>query len=44
MEINAEYFNQRREKAEALYNNQRNVYNPYFKSQVVFNSDGFHHL
>jgi len=20
------------------------VYNPYFKSQVIFNSDGFHHL
>lgn len=44
MEIDLAYFNERKEKAWAIYSAQRSVYNPYFKSQVVFNSDGFHHL
>ena len=44
MEIDAAYFNERREKARAVYGAQRNVYNPYLKNQVVLNSDGFHHL
>ena len=39
-----EYFEQKKEKAKEIFISQRSVYNPYFKSQVFFNSDGFHHL
>jgi hypothetical protein len=39
-----EYFEQRKEKAKAIFTAQENVFNPYLKSQVIFNSDGFHHL
>ncbi|MEA2113332.1 MAG: hypothetical protein U9P63_01580 [Patescibacteria group bacterium] len=39
-----EYFNKKKEKARELYNKQKNVRNPYLENQVVFNSDGFHHL
>ena len=42
--MDAEYFNERKEKARAIYNAQHNIYNPYLKSEVIFNSDGFHHL
>jgi len=38
------YFNEKKKKARELYNKQKDVYNPYLESQVVFNSDGFHHL
>ena len=44
MEFDIVYFRSKKEKARALYNAQNNLYNPYFKSQIVFNSDGFHHL
>ena len=44
MEIDVAYFNERKEKARAIYDAQQSVYNPYLESQVVFNSDGFHHL
>lgn len=38
------YFNERREKAKEIFNSQKSIYNPYFKKDIVFNSDGFHHL
>lgn len=44
MELDAAYFNKRKEKALAIYAAQKNIYNPYLKSEVIFNSDGFHHL
>lgn len=44
MEFDSAYFNQRKEKAKAIYNTQQNIYNPYLKTNVTFNSDGFHHL
>jgi len=44
MDIDIEYFNQKKEKAKAIYSAQSVVYNPYFKSDIVLNSDGFHHL
>ncbi len=44
MEVDAKYFNERKERALAIYNTQRTIYNPYLKSEVIFNSDGFHHL
>ena len=39
-----DYFNKRKEGAWNLYSAQKTIYNPYFKSQVILNSDGFHHL
>ena len=39
-----EYFNKRKEKAKEIYDSQKNIYNPYLKSDVILNSDGFHHL
>lgn len=44
MELDFNYFNNRKEKARVVYNAQKSFYNPYLKSQVIFNSDGFHHL
>lgn len=44
MEIDPADFNERKEKTRDLYDAQKNIYNPYLKSWVVFNSDGFHHL
>ncbi len=42
--VNIEYFNQRKEKAKNIYAAQKSIYNPYFKCEIVLNSDGFHHL
>ena len=39
-----EYFNNRKEKARAVYSKQKEIYSPYFRTNVVLNSDGFHHL
>ena len=39
-----EYFNERKEKARLIYTSQREIYSPYFKTKVILNSDGFHHL
>ena len=44
MDLDNEYFNQRKEKAGKLYFLQKSIYNPYFKREVILNSDGFHHL
>ena len=44
MEVDATDFNERKEKARTIYNAQRSIHNPYLKSWVIFNSDGFHHL
>ncbi len=44
MEIDSAVFNGRKEKAKTVYDAQREVYCPYFKTPVVLNSDGFHHL
>ncbi|MBU4030829.1 hypothetical protein KJ756_01555 [Patescibacteria group bacterium] len=42
--MDSEYFNQREEKARELFNSQKSIYNPYLDNQIIFNSDGFHHL
>ena len=44
MEPDAEYFNERKEKAHTLFSAQKAIYNRYFKTNVILNSDGFHHL
>lgn len=38
------YFEQKKQKAHEIYTAQRTIYSPYFKTEVVLNSDGFHHL
>ena len=38
------YFEKIKEKARTLYTKQREIYSPYFKTNVILNSDGFHHL
>lgn len=38
------YFQEKKEKAHGLYTSQKSIYNPYFKTGIILNSDGFHHL
>jgi hypothetical protein len=44
MEPDSEYFNKRKDKAREIFSAQKTIRNPYFQSDVVLNSDGFHHL
>jgi hypothetical protein len=39
-----DYFNKRKEKTREIFNSQKVIYNPYFKKEIVLNSDSFHHL
>jgi hypothetical protein len=38
------YFEQKKEKARQIYDTQRTIHNPFFKQDIILNSDGFHHL
>ena len=44
MEIDLNYFNERKEKAKQIFTAEKSIYNPYFCTQIILNSDGFHHL
>src|ERR1035438_2216653 len=44
MEPDINYFNERKEKAKQIYAIQKGVRNPYFQTEIILNSDGFHHL
>ncbi len=44
MEPDAEYFNIRKEKARVIFTAQKSIRNPYFQTDIILNSDGFHHL
>jgi hypothetical protein len=44
MESESDYFNKSKEKAFKIFFNQKRVYCPYFKTDIILNSDGFHHL
>jgi len=44
MEPDFQYFNTRKEKARVVFTAQKSIYNPYFQTAVILNSDGFHHL
>ena len=44
MGMDIEYFKSKKIKAEEIYNRQKTIFNSYLNSQVVLNSDGFHHL
>ena len=38
------YFEEKKNKAQDIYAAQRTIHNPYFRDDIVLNSDGFHHL
>ena len=44
MEVDPAHFQKRKKAAEETYARQKSVYCPYFATEVVLNSDGFHHL
>ena len=44
MEPDINHFNQRKEKAKQIYTAKKSIHNPYFRTEIVLNSDGFHHL
>ena len=44
MEIDPVFFSKCKEKAQGAYTAHPSIYCPYFKSEVILNSDGFHHL
>jgi hypothetical protein len=44
MDIDHAYFQERKDKAKAIFDAEREIYCPYFQTKVVLNSDGFHHL
>jgi hypothetical protein len=44
MDLDPQYFEERKEKAKRLYDSKRTIHNPYLDCEVVLNSDGFHHL
>mgnify|MGYP001455911519 CR=1 FL=1 len=44
MELSDQYFYNLKEKAKGIFQAQKSIYNPYFKEQVILNSDGIHHL
>ena len=42
--MDSEYFESKKAKARTIYEVQRVIYSPYFRTDIVLNSDGFHHL
>lgn len=44
MDFDIEYFNQKKEKAKNIFSAQKSIYNPYFRCEIILNSDSFHHL
>ncbi len=44
MELDLAYYLQKKAQAKEIFFRQNKIYNPYFKRDIVLNSDGFHHL
>ena len=44
MESEIEYFNSRKQKTYEIFSAHKTIYNPYFRTDIVLNSEGFHHL
>ena len=44
MEVNAKSFAEQKGKAENTYSRQNQIFCPYFNTNIILNSDGFHHL
>jgi hypothetical protein len=42
--MDAAYYGTKRDKAKHICDAQRSIHSPYFGDDIVFNSDGFHHL
>ncbi len=42
--MDSEYFERKKQKAKEIYELQRTIHSPYFKQDIILNSDGFHHL
>lgn len=38
------YFEEKRERARAIFSAQKAIFCPYFQTDVILSSDGFHHL
>lgn len=44
MNIDGEYFKNKKEKAKAFYDTKKEIWCPYFQTKIILNSDGFHYL
>ena len=44
MDPEQQQFNDKKEKTRVVYSSQKTIYNRYFKTNIVLNSNGFHHL
>ena len=44
MDVDPAYFKEKKDKAKAIFDAEREIYCPYFQTRVVLNSDAFHHL
>ena len=44
MEVDPVFFGTCKQKAQDAYAARSSIYCPYFKAEVILNSDGFHHL
>ena len=44
MNLDENYFDDKKEKARQIYSGHTKIYNPYFKTEIILNSDGFHHI
>lgn len=44
MVVDQEQFDKIKARSRAIYTAQSSIRNPYFKANIVLNSDGFHHL
>ena len=44
MERTLDYFDERKKKASRIYSTEKSIYNPYFKSRILLDSEGFRHL
>lgn len=42
--MDASYFESKKQKAHTIYQDQKTIFSPYFKTDVILNSNGFHHL
>lgn len=44
MNYNPDFFEAKKTKARLIFDKQKSIYCPYFKVNIILNSDGFHHL
>jgi hypothetical protein len=44
MDVDADKFAESKERARSRYDSQKSIRCPYFQTEIILNSDGFHHL